>query len=68
MHSKLAVVLWDPLATRAFKDFLSTLGGAELLIFYLEVTDFKEMFTAVLSQAAPPRKDGAANTGTCHAF
>lgn len=50
------MILWDPLATRAFKDYLSTINAAELLIFFLEVTDFKEMFTAVLAQEAknPP--------------
>ena len=48
LHAKLSHMLCDPLATRALKEYLSSLGQAELLIFYLEVTDFKEMFTSVL--------------------
>ena len=47
--AKLTEILKEPFATRAFKDYLVTVKAAELLLFYLDSSDFNQMFTAVLA-------------------
>jgi hypothetical protein len=61
LHAKMSTLLWDPMATRAFKDYLATVGAAELLLFFLEVRIFLEilLYYYHISDINTRRSEGA---------